>query len=167
MVRRWHLGPIASWVFAAVVAGGCARPDERSDDSASSGSSTSSTSAAAESTSEGGASSEDIVSPGVDWDCDPVVPGEYLYCPEGNSAVCGPVGTCMEAFAVEGGRVCVVTGCTDRCDCFAPPDSGTATVECLEGVIANDTACVLRCGNGESCPDGMVCSVQACVWPPP
>jgi hypothetical protein len=37
----------------------------------------------------------------------------------------------------------------------------------MEGVVAEaDTACVLYCGGGEICPDGMECSYNICVWPP-
>jgi hypothetical protein len=106
--------------------------------------------------------------------CSSGVAGTYASCADADAAVCGWMGTgestgypsCLQAALVEGGSVCSIIGCVDRCDCFAPPATGTATVECIEGVVADDTACVLYCGGGEVCPDGMQCSVQTCVWPP-
>jgi hypothetical protein len=160
---------LAFTVFCAALAAGCARSDEPSDDAAGSGSTTSATTEStpteSTTTSDDLASSESPSSSGVPWDCDPVVPGSYERCPENTAGVCVG-GTCLEAFAVEGGRVCSLIGCVDRCDCYAPPATGTATVECMENVVADGTACILHCGNGEQCPDGMECSVQTCVWPP-
>lgn len=107
--------------------------------------------------------------------CDPVVPGEYNGCigPESTSAcnwladseATGWLG-CITAAAVEGGSVCTITDCIDRCDCFAHPGTGTASVECMDGIIEGGTACVLFCGAGELCPDGMECSFNICVAPP-
>jgi hypothetical protein len=107
--------------------------------------------------------------------CDPVVPGEYNAClgPQ-NTAACNWIFdpeatgslTCITALAVENGSVCTITDCVDRCDCFAHPGTGTATVECMDGVIEGNTACVLFCGGGEVCPDGMECSYNICVAPP-
>ena len=57
-----------------------------------------------------------------------------------------------------------VAGCVDACDCFAPPTTGTAPVACMTGIVADDTACVLDCSEGQQCPDGMVCGGNICVW---
>lgn len=108
--------------------------------------------------------------------CEQVVPGEWNRCWTGASydgSLCnwtgdpaGPHASCLVAALVENGSVCAIEGCVDRCDCFAPPSTGTATVECMEGIIQDDTACVLYCGDGQTCPDGMVCGYQICVWEP-
>lgn len=108
--------------------------------------------------------------------CDAVAKGGYNDCyvdGEFDTVACGWMGTsesvgfptCITAALVDDGSVCAIKGCVDRCDCFATPPTGTATVECMEGVVAEDKACVLYCGGGEVCPDGMLCSYQICVWP--
>jgi hypothetical protein len=167
--RRSHLTPkarrsrLAITLFLGLAAHGCDRSDEPVDGDTSTGSSTST--GATTTGSEGLGSSGADTSSGVDWACEPTVPGGYPGCGANDPAACGPA-PCLQALEVVGGTVCTIIGCMDRCDCPPPPSSGTATVECLEFVVADDTACVLHCGNGEQCPDGMVCSVQSCVWPP-
>ncbi len=127
-----------------------------------------------DSSSAAGGSSGDA--PGIPGCDGAVVNGGYHDCyVDGvfDTATCGWTGTsesvgapmCITAALVVDGSVCALTGCVDRCDCFAPPGTGTATVECMEGVLAGQTACVLYCGGGEVCPDGMLCSYQTCVWP--
>jgi hypothetical protein len=56
-------------------------------------------------------------------------------------------------------------------DCPAPP-SGTASVSCeaLTPIGIPFSACVLRCENGETCPDQMQCTLVLpdlgwCTWP--
>ncbi len=110
--------------------------------------------------------------------CDDVVPGEFARCLDAqgmsDTTLCHWMGggtsllppNCITAALVEGGSVCSIPDCEDRCDCFAPPATGTATVECLENVVADHKTCVLYCGDGELCPDGMACSYNICVWPP-
>jgi hypothetical protein len=106
--------------------------------------------------------------------CDPIVPGGFNECLNGtvpDATLCNWNGTsesvgyvgCLQTAYVEG-SVCMIQGCVDACDCFAPPATGTASVECLEGIIANDTACVLYCFDGQVCPDGMVCAGDICAW---
>ena len=107
--------------------------------------------------------------------CDPIVPGEFNACWDGNATHtedCNWTGTsyavgfpgCLIAAGIRDGNVCMITGCEDRCDCFAQPTTGTARVECMEGIIADDTACVLYCRDGQICPDGMVCGFNICAW---
>lgn len=109
--------------------------------------------------------------------CDPIVQGEYNACLGGNPPTTVPCTwtpnpegdgwiTCITAALVHEGSVCSIAGCVDRCDCFPAPATGTATVECMDGIIEDATACVLFCGGGEICPDGMECSYNICVAPP-
>lgn len=157
---------LAFTLFLPLAAVHCDRSDEPTTTDTTSGSSTSTGAATStDASSESSGSSSADTSAGVDWPCDAPVPGGYEACPASDPAACGPPAICLQAY-IEGATVCTITGCVDRCDCFPPPASGTATVECMEGVVADDTACILHCGNGEQCPDGMVCSVQSCVWPP-
>ena len=51
------------------------------------------------------------------------------------------------------------------CDCFAPPATGDAVVTCAAVLQGGGTACVLSCGGGETCPDGMECLSGTCFWP--
>ena len=112
-------------------------------------------------------------------ECDPVVPGEFNPCWEPatgqtHARDCHWMGTsesvaypgCLISATIADGNVCMLTGCEDRCDCFAQPATGTARVECMEGVIAEDTVCVLWCAEGQTCPDGMVCGFNVCFWEP-
>lgn len=174
-----------SWILAVVACGGeSGSGDTEATSGASSSGAASSSSdatgaeAGTSDASAGSTTASDGGTPGGDTAasaCDAWASGEFASCIDSPAyAACGwtpdgvsPVSlTCIEALEVEGGGVCALLDCSDRCDCFAPPASGTATVECLDGVVADHTVCVLYCGGGEQCPDGMVCSVQSCVWPP-
>lgn len=167
------------WKIALVLLGACAGEQESGDAETGSSSEGSSTAADASSSGEVEDSSSSSSSSSSAEDssgapaCDPVVPGEFQQCVDasGNStASCGgptPSGgmpTCLLSFFIEGASTCIVTGCVDTCDCFAPPATGTAPVVCTTGIIADDTACVLDCNEGQQCPDGMVCGGNICVW---
>ena len=183
--------PLGGWLF--VLASACAKSDDPPSDADGSSSSSGTTDQSvdpnptisstvantvadegpAEASGEGSSDTSSSSSGPPPSDCDPVVQGGFNACLE-NQGQCGWVPgedpsmqlTCIAAFSVEGGSVCTITGCVDSCDCFAHPGTGTATVECIDGVLEGHTTCVLYCGGGEVCPDGMVCSVQSCAWPP-
>jgi hypothetical protein len=108
--------------------------------------------------------------------CDPVVPGEWNRCLTSGGTVdnsqCNWMGTgsatgfigCLTSSRTEGANVCMISGCRDVCDCFAPPSSGTAEVVC-DAILANGgTACALSCSAGQTCPDGMSCEGGLCFW---
>jgi hypothetical protein len=83
-------------------------------------------------------------------DADPVCPAPYDLCYD----------------FIQNFTVCT-SPCGDATDC-ATPATGDATVVCAG---QGGDQCLLDCGNGETCPDGMECqSIMAfdrCVWPNP
>jgi len=110
--------------------------------------------------------------------CDPQIPGEWNACIGdggtvdttqcnwmGLSGTVGFIG-CLSSASLEGGNVCMITGCEDTCDCFAPPATGTAEVICSAVLKSGDNACALDCSGGRTCPDGMECAGDLCFWPP-
>ena len=70
------------------------------------------------------------------------------------------------ALGAQGSGVCATTGCTDTSECPLPPPGGDALVACLdvnEDGIAEE--CGLDCGSGQTCPDGMECTIGGvCTW---
>jgi hypothetical protein len=143
--------------------------------STSSGSSEDSSSGAptssGESTAAGSSSSGDVNL------CDPVIPGEWNSCHDGtgnvDTTLCNWVGDpdatgfigCLVSSDMPEFNACFISGCEDACDCFAPPATGTATVECGEILMDGGTGCHLTCEDGGTCPDGMECVGTSCFWP--
>lgn len=153
------------------------------------GATTSSTSAATASTSMGGSSgssgatgsgsSGDASSggqtSGVPNNCDVNAIGEWNACKKGplidntkcnwteSGQTAGSI-TCLSPSS-GGGSVCAIEMCEDECDCFAPPATGDALVQCAPVLGNGGKACVLNCGGGQTCPDGMACTAGYCYWP--
>ncbi len=110
--------------------------------------------------------------------CDPIVPGEWVSCHDENGAIdntlCMWMGTgesvgmvsCLGASELKGANTCFIRGCVDTCDCFAPPDTGTAEVICGPIIEGGENGCGLDCSNDRICPDGMMCLGGLCFWPP-
>lgn len=86
-----------------------------------------------------------------------------ILCGAGASHLCVWGATPIEV------ATCSAQGCADACNCPPPPGTGSAVVSC--GPITADLLddCYLSCGNGRTCPDGMVCRASAadsyCTWP--
>jgi len=152
--------------------GGAASSSEggNEDDSSSGG--------GAESTDEGMMDSTSAGSTGSGMTCDPVVPGEFNACVDdmGNvdNTLCNWVGnpdftgmvSCLTSSKVETANVCMIAGCEDVCDCFAPPATGDAEVVCADILADGGTACALACDQGQTCPDGMECLSGLCFHNP-
>jgi len=88
----------------------------------------------------------------------------------------GPWGDCINGFPCDAGLTCISNGqfgwcasigCMDPGDCEAAPPTGDAMAGCEPILEMGETACVLDCSTGESCPDGMVCTGDFCVWQGP
>ena len=85
-------------------------------------------------------------------DADPVCPDPYDHCYSG-------------LMPGSGHSVCSVM-CMDDAECPLP-DGGDAVAACA-GPMMNE--CVLDCGGGATCPDGMECveivmGIERCAWP--
>jgi hypothetical protein len=74
--------------------------------------------------------------------------------------------SCLSAASEKGANTCIIRGCKDVCDCFAPPATGNAEVICDTIISGDELGCALSCANGETCPDGMECFDNLCFWPP-
>ncbi|PCC70140.1 hypothetical protein SAMN02745121_03539 [Nannocystis exedens] len=151
------------------------------DPTTTGGTATSSTAEPA-STSSSGASSEissttaDSSSTTADPDCPPVQ-GEYNDCTDErgdlDNKACAWMGdgengfiTCLSAAGLMGASTCSLVNCELDCHCFAAPATGTAASVCRPNATdKGDSACVLDCSNGATCPDGMVCDNDTCFWP--
>lgn len=129
-------------------------------------------------TSETTASPETSGSSGDPNACNPVVPGEWNSCHDEmggvDTTLCNWIGDpdatgfigCLVSSKMPEFNTCFISGCEDACDCFAPPATGTAVVECADILSDGGTGCHLNCSNGETCPDGMECQGTSCFWPP-
>jgi hypothetical protein len=90
--------------------------------------------------------------------------GGYGYCldqygsfdPQG---LCGASHACIVDADPINVATCSRQGCSDVCDCPAPPATGNAVVTCVALPADDDMLpdCYLSCANGETCPDGMTC----------
>ena len=129
-------------------------PDDTSTtasvDSSGTAGSSSGSSGPAESSS--GMPPEDPAYPPCSFDADPVCADPYDHCYTG----------LMQG---SGHSVCSVM-CMDDAECPLP-DSGDAIAACA-GPMMNE--CVLDCGGGAACPDGMDCveivmGIERCAWP--
>lgn len=93
--------------------------------------------------------------------------GEYANCVEGGNTVCGAAnGGCVvddPADATVG--VCYFGGCTEKCDCPAPPAGFEEQVDCFNFLGDDALECAISCSGGGACPDGMFCFMGAiCFW---
>ncbi|MCX4241712.1 hypothetical protein [Paraliomyxa miuraensis] len=101
--------------------------------------------------------------------------GNYDYCLDqyGRFATMSLCGAASD-LCIWGGTpievaTCSAQSCAGPCDCPPPPGTGDAVVSC--GPITGDAVddCYLSCGNGETCPDGMICRPSLadsyCAWP--
>ncbi|MCX4246312.1 hypothetical protein [Paraliomyxa miuraensis] len=94
--------------------------------------------------------------------------GAYAWCSVNNENFCTGIGIFGLSSALDCIQQCF---CVDNCavdaDCPAPA-TGTAAPICLDqGPGTENDRCVLPCGGGEVCPDGMVCSAawgDICMW---
>ncbi|MEZ4380466.1 MAG: hypothetical protein R3A79_03915 [Nannocystaceae bacterium] len=122
-----------------------------------------------------GSSTSDGGSTGVANDCDMNAIGEWNACKKGaltDNSLCnwtedgvssGEVRCLLPAGG--GGSLCSIEGCEDDCDCFAPPSTGTAIVQCAPVLSGGVKACVLNCAGDVTCPDGMECISGYCYQP--
>lgn len=113
---------------------------------------TNSSTGPAEGSSSSGAPPMDPAYPPCTPDADPVCPDPYDHCYSG-------------LMPGAGHSVCSVM-CMDDAECPLP-DSGDAVAACA-GPMGNE--CVLDCGGGATCPDGMDCveivmGIERCAWP--
>ena len=88
-------------------------------------------------------------------------PGNYDYCLTelgtfDSAALCGAVNSCVYSGSPIEVAVCA-RSCNARCDCPAPPPTGTAPVTCGELTPTMGNECYLSCESGEMCPDDMFC----------
>jgi hypothetical protein len=90
------------------------------------------------------------------------VPGVFVPCSNTNQCASGLVCASINTSSGSGGSggsgggmgggYCTQT-CTRTTDCTAVPATGSSTARCLVG------QCILGCGEGVECPDGMTCLV--------
>ena len=152
--------------------------DDTSGGAASSSGGGESSSGGAESTDDGMMDSTSAGSTGPGNTCDPIVPGEFNACIDKGGGIdntlCNWIGdpdftgmvSCLTSSKVEGANVCMISGCEDECDCFAPPPTGDAPVVCADILEGGGFACALSCAAGETCPDGMECLSGLCFHNP-
>jgi len=144
-------------------------------DSATATATDSSSQSTGDSDSDSGVDSENSSSSGSSDLCEVNAIGEWNACKKGpliDNSKCNWEADGMSAGEITctspssgGGNVCSIEQCEDECDCFAPPATGTATVICAPVLADNVRGCVLDCGNGQTCPDEMVCISGYCYWP--
>lgn len=90
--------------------------------------------------------------------------GVYGDCENMNFAQCQS----NPSFCITSGAaaVCSVFDCVDDCDCMAAPGGGTAPVVCSATTLPGQSACILDCSAGQTCPPGMACiNNQLCMFP--
>lgn len=90
--------------------------------------------------------------------CGEPLAGQWGDCINGNAQACGnEEASCLANSTMNPAwGTCILT-CEDRCDCWAAPDGASAEPACAPVLPAGETACVLDCTDGQTCPDGMVC----------
>jgi hypothetical protein len=114
-------------------------------------------------TDDGGTGSETGSGSGGTESCGDPPEGGWFDCvnAEDGSLACGLGGdaTClMDDVDDPTMGACSITECTSVCDCWGPPETGTATPACDEDILAEGgAACVLECDGDKVCPDGMDC----------
>ncbi len=92
--------------------------------------------------------------------CGEPLAGQWGDCINGNAQACGnEEASCLANSTMNPAwGTCILT-CEDRCDCWAAPEGTSAEPECAPVLPGGETACVLDCSEGETCPDGMICVV--------
>ncbi len=97
---------------------------------------------------------------------------DYDDCLNEDLPICDTDGICFSDEVSFG--ACASVGCMDATDCGDAPETGDAMPACTEFPDGSVSICTLACGDGETCPDGMVClslSVGGegigdhCMWP--
>lgn len=98
----------------------------------------------------------------------------YPWCSLSNEGLCNESAIVGygDTIACEQGCLCDAP-CDEPSDCPTPP-TGTAVPTCVEEPygVGSPTTCLLRCGDGELCPDGMTCGAfvdgdPVCGWVSP
>jgi hypothetical protein len=96
---------------------------------------------------------------------DAPVDGDYGECND-EMWMCMGGGFCLQSATPGEFGVCS-RGCTEDCQCWAKPATGTANPKCDPDLGAgNNGVCVLDCANARTCPDGMYCEpgYSVCVF---
>ena len=128
-------------------------------------------------------STTDDSTTGVPNMCDVNAIGEWNACKKGaltDNSLCNWMDNGVSSGEIRcllpaggGGSLCSIEACENECDCFAPPATGTAIVQCAPVLGDGTKACVLNCAGDVTCPDGMECvdvvggAFHRCVWPDP
>lgn len=125
-----------------------------------------------------GSTGPDTGSTTADPNCPPVK-GQYNDCTDDKGKVdntlCEWMGTgengyitCLNSAGIMGASTCSLVNCEMDCHCFNQPATGTAKSVCRPmATDKGDSACILDCSEGATCPDGMVCDNDTCFWPAP
>ncbi|MCA9708535.1 MAG: hypothetical protein KDK70_21985 [Myxococcales bacterium] len=97
----------------------------------------------------------------------PGIDDTYPWCSTDNEYAC-PRGIFGFGNGVECEQGCsCIFNCAVDADCPVPP-TGTAVPQCFDqGPGTENDRCVLPCGSGELCPDGMACAPEwgdVCMW---
>jgi hypothetical protein len=127
-------------------------------DPSSSSSSTGEADETSSSSSDGASSSSTGVEypPAVGWGDCANIPAEFACLPD---EVCVEYGT---------GSVCMLLGCMSSFDCPAEIGTGSAPVVCGDVAPSEDgLECYYLCSGMQTCPDGMSCDGDVCVWAGP
>jgi hypothetical protein len=91
----------------------------------------------------------------------------FADCINGGEEVCEDGEICLAAVVPVPVGVCAYNPCADAAGCPDAPATGDAPVACLDVTMTGTPYCVLDCANGETCPDGMACALDVCVFEGP
>lgn len=90
--------------------------------------------------------------------CGEPLAGGWGDCINGNTQVCGnEEASCLANSTTDPAWGTCILPCEDRCDCWAAADGASAEPACAPVLAGGETACVLDCSDGQTCPDGMNC----------
>lgn len=90
--------------------------------------------------------------------CGEPLAGLWGDCINGNAQACDNAdASCLANSTTNPAWGTCILGCEDHCDCWAAPDGASAEPACAAVLPAGETACVLDCSDGQTCPDGMIC----------
>jgi hypothetical protein len=126
-------------------------------------------------TTDASSSTTDDSTTGVPNMCDVNAIGEWNACKKGaltDNSLCNWMDNGVSSGEIRcllpaggGGSLCSIEACENECDCFAPPATGTAIVQCAPVLGDGTKACVLNCAGDVTCPDGMECISGYCYLP--